>query len=221
MKTTVKYIEEHCAGCIVHRSGENGTEILMIQPQSGSAWGLPKGHVERNESFEAAAVRETREETGMKVKITGTVPFPAVFRNSKLKKEVWFFVAEPTDPNESLVNSHETVCVAWWPISALPPIHAYQRGVVGWFLGQLDAKEIPHALPIEIEKQMQIAENLFPPDVNWMELKKEIMFHSPIHVRCFFSRRDPRTKKQRMNSFEKLVSEGWKARTGEYPVFRP
>lgn len=221
MKPSVKYQVEHCAGCLVHRTGKNGTEILMIQPQPGSAWGFPKGHIERGETYERAAVRETFEETGLKVRVTGTVPFPAVFRNSKLKKEVWFFVADPVDPNEQLVNSHETACVAWWPIDALPPIHAYQRAVAGWIVGQIVNGDVLHALPVEIEHQMDIAQHLFPPDVGWKELKKEVMFHSPFQIRTFFSTRDPRTKKHKMNTFEKLVSEGWKRRTGEYPVFRP
>jgi 8-oxo-dGTP diphosphatase len=51
-------------------------EIILIrrgiEPFKGR-WALPGGHVEYDESVEACAVRETKEETGLDVKLDGMV----------------------------------------------------------------------------------------------------------------------------------------------------
>ena len=58
------------AGCLVDLNGD----ILMcrraIEPQLGS-WTLPAGYMESGENIEAAAVRETLEETGIEVEVDG------------------------------------------------------------------------------------------------------------------------------------------------------
>ena len=61
------------AFCLV----ENGSgEILLIQRGYGKQkykWSLPGGHVDMGESYARAAYRETREETGLRVKIVSLV----------------------------------------------------------------------------------------------------------------------------------------------------
>ena len=58
------------AGCLVELNGN----ILMcrraIEPRIG-AWTLPAGYMESGENIEAAAVRETLEETGIEVEVGG------------------------------------------------------------------------------------------------------------------------------------------------------
>jgi 8-oxo-dGTP pyrophosphatase MutT (NUDIX family) len=56
------------AGCILTRKNESGErEVLLIYKywaEDNQGWVPPKGHVEPGEELEAAAIRETREETG-------------------------------------------------------------------------------------------------------------------------------------------------------------
>lgn len=57
------------AGCLLYRSVHDGLEVLIVHP-SGSynrraPWSIPKGLPNTGESLEAAARRETREETGV------------------------------------------------------------------------------------------------------------------------------------------------------------
>jgi predicted NUDIX family NTP pyrophosphohydrolase len=62
------------AGILVHRSSENGPEVLLGHPggpfwsrQDLGSWCIPKGLVESGETELAAAVREFREETGLEI----------------------------------------------------------------------------------------------------------------------------------------------------------
>lgn len=48
-------------------------EILMIRRTDNDNWALPGGAIDLGESISQAAVRETREETGVDVEITGLV----------------------------------------------------------------------------------------------------------------------------------------------------
>jgi 8-oxo-dGTP pyrophosphatase MutT (NUDIX family) len=59
------------AGGVVFRSLASGFRICLIGRRKASRiiWCLPKGHVEKGESLKEAALRETREETG----ITGSL----------------------------------------------------------------------------------------------------------------------------------------------------
>ena len=62
------------AGGIVERTTPDGPEIVLVhRMRYGSEWCLPKGKVVKGESWEAAALREVKEETGFDCAITGFV----------------------------------------------------------------------------------------------------------------------------------------------------
>jgi 8-oxo-dGTP diphosphatase len=54
--------EVRAAGGVVERDGR----IVVVHRPKYDDWSLPKGKLERGESFEAAALREVREETGLR-----------------------------------------------------------------------------------------------------------------------------------------------------------
>jgi len=67
------------AGTLVVRDGK----ILFQRRTDNGRWGLPGGLLEMNETYEQAAVRETREETGLEVKLDS---FLGIFHNYNM---VW------------------------------------------------------------------------------------------------------------------------------------
>jgi 8-oxo-dGTP diphosphatase len=65
------------AGCLITRHGPAGLEVLLVHARGASfrkpLFGIPKGLVEEGESVEAAAVRETEEETGVHVVVRASL----------------------------------------------------------------------------------------------------------------------------------------------------
>ena len=58
-------VNEHCAGIVLYSSNGGKRRYLLLRHRDGGHWSLPKGHIEPGESPEQAALRETREETGI------------------------------------------------------------------------------------------------------------------------------------------------------------
>ena len=89
--------QEISAGGVVFRVDEGRPVFLLIR-DSYSNWGFPKGHVERGEAAEAAAVREVAEETGLSgVESRGaieTIDWYFRFRGRLIHKVCHFFLME-------------------------------------------------------------------------------------------------------------------------------
>lgn len=65
------------AGCLIVRNNK----ILMVKEAKEKCygkWNFPSGHVEEFEKITEGAIRETFEETGCKVKLTGVLPICSV-----------------------------------------------------------------------------------------------------------------------------------------------
>src|ERR1700683_816 len=77
-------------GCVMING--DGEYLLVMNRKRPDRWGLPKGHVEPNEIFEAAAVRETREETGYEVKVVKELPdlvYPHGTTGQPIRLHLW------------------------------------------------------------------------------------------------------------------------------------
>jgi 8-oxo-dGTP pyrophosphatase MutT (NUDIX family) len=69
-------VREFSAGGLVYRRRAGGIDLVVAgrrRADGTMVWGLPKGHVESGESMREAAVREVREETGIRAAIEGKV----------------------------------------------------------------------------------------------------------------------------------------------------
>lgn len=104
------------------RPGPKGAEVLLAARRTRRGevvWGLPKGLVEEGESFEEAAVREVREETGFEGAITaplGTVSYWFVWEGTRINKTVHFFLMELTG-GDAAFRDMEMEDVDWFPLA--------------------------------------------------------------------------------------------------------
>lgn len=61
----------HAGGGLVWRSGAEGPELVLVRRRRyGDEWSLPKGKLDPGESWEEAALREVREETGIEAEVS-------------------------------------------------------------------------------------------------------------------------------------------------------
>ena len=58
--------EKSCGG-LIYREHEGETHILLLKHRCGGHWSFPKGHMEAGETEMETALREIREETGLRV----------------------------------------------------------------------------------------------------------------------------------------------------------
>ena len=107
------------AGGVAFRKNGNSTEIVLIQTSSEGRWQLPKGLVDPGESNEDAAVREVREEAGVKCEIVSeldTINYWYVERHGKaperIHKTVHFFLMRYI--NGDVADHDDEVTEARW-----------------------------------------------------------------------------------------------------------
>lgn len=90
-KTTIEAICEKSAGAVVYTVQDNSLKYLLIKSQNGDV-GFPKGHIERGETEETAALREIFEETSIKSELVRDFKETVAYTmpNGKNKTVVYF-----------------------------------------------------------------------------------------------------------------------------------
>ena len=112
---------ETSAGGIVYRiaAPEGGTPepLFLLIRDSYQNWGFPKGHLERGEMPDAAALREVQEETGLKgLTLRGpieTIDWYFRFRGRLVHKICYFYLME-TDQSETSPQREEGITACRW-----------------------------------------------------------------------------------------------------------
>jgi 8-oxo-dGTP pyrophosphatase MutT (NUDIX family) len=73
------------AGGIVFRRSPEGPQYFLVRPRfPADGWVFPKGHIEPGETPEQAALREVREEAGVRATITALLS-PLTFGSSRVQ----------------------------------------------------------------------------------------------------------------------------------------
>lgn len=110
MMTQQTYIPpKHIVSAATIVLNENREILLIKGPRRG--WEMPGGQVEEGESLKDAAIRETKEETGIDIEV---LAFCGVFQNVKRSICNTLFLAKPVGGVPT--TSSESLEVAFFPI---------------------------------------------------------------------------------------------------------
>jgi 8-oxo-dGTP pyrophosphatase MutT (NUDIX family) len=104
-----------------------GALIGRLDRRGRLRWSLPKGHVEKGETTEQAAVREVAEETGIDGRITarlGSVDYTFTVEGRRIHKRVHHYLMEAIG-GELSDEDVEVTEVAWVPLDELDERLAY------------------------------------------------------------------------------------------------
>ena len=106
----MRTVRETSAGGVIYRIHQGQIQTALIHVRK--RWGLPKGHVEEGERIDQTAVREVREETGLKGRVDeklGAIFYTYRSKTKKgepirISKRVYFFLLEYLEGD---VHGHE------------------------------------------------------------------------------------------------------------------
>lgn len=126
---------EKCAGCIIINPCYTNVldyenyKILVVKQKYTNYWGLPKGHIEKNEDLLSSAIREVYEETGINLENMNIgIDYDEVnierhrnLSNLIIIKKICFFVyvlLRNVDPPKKY-HTNEISDVKWYTLSQL------------------------------------------------------------------------------------------------------
>ena len=113
-------IEETSAGIIIFRKENSKNLFLLLRYPSGH-WDFVKGKMEKDESTHETAVRETKEETGIKdvsflENFEEWIDYNFQYQGELVQKKVVFFLAETK--TKEIEISHEHLDYIWMDYNA-------------------------------------------------------------------------------------------------------
>lgn len=142
------------AGLAVNVAVIHEGKILLTQRDDFETWILPSGGIEDGESIAQAAIRETKEETGLDVELTRLVGVYSRLSNISPGYMV-LFAAKPVG-GEIKCQEGETIAVEWFAFDEIPnPLSAGHKrriedaisGVTGVaVLQEFDLPTMPNGL---------------------------------------------------------------------------
>ena len=92
-----------------------------VEESRERGWWLPAGHVDRGQSFVAAAIRETQEEAGIDVELRGVLAVEHTLVTSSAARMRVIFYAVPRDPSQppKSVPDAESNGAAWHSLAEI------------------------------------------------------------------------------------------------------
>lgn len=111
---------EHSSGGVVIAMRDGAPYVALIATRNKTRWGLPKGAVDPDETSEAAALREVREETGLQARILrplDTIEYTFRGGDAVVHKRVDFYLMEYV-AGELQPQLSEVDDVQWFELSS-------------------------------------------------------------------------------------------------------
>lgn len=143
-------IPSHCFALVVVRWDDRF--LLVHERKHDQKRFLPAGRVEKGETFQQAARRETLEESGVKVRLTGLIGLEHTPTKQGSRFRV-IFVGEPMNPEEIKTHPDEHSLEARWvTMAALPDFELRSNEVVA-HLRHVETKQPIY--PLEVLKSRQ------------------------------------------------------------------
>ncbi len=143
-------IPTHCFALVVVRW--NDRFLLVHERKHGQKWFLPAGRVEKGETFQQAARRETLEESSVMVRLTGILSIehtPSV-HGSRFRV---LFVGEPINPEGIKTEpDHHTLEARWVSLDELAKYELRSQEVVKHFQSVAAGAEV---YPLDILQSKQ------------------------------------------------------------------
>jgi len=102
-----------------------GRVALVHRPRYDD-WTLPKGKLDRGESFEDAALREVEEETGLRCRLVRELPSSEYLDPKGRSKMVRYWLMD-VEHDPGFVPNNEVDELRWVPVEEAPALLTYPR----------------------------------------------------------------------------------------------
>ena len=87
-------------GLVVRSAGSDGLEVLAVHRPRYDDWSLPKGKLKPGEAWEAGALREVEEETGLRCTIERELESIEYLDRKGRRKRVRYWLMRPADNDD-------------------------------------------------------------------------------------------------------------------------
>jgi 8-oxo-dGTP diphosphatase len=113
-------------GAVLRPRPGGGVELCLVHRPKYDDWSLPKGKLERRESFEQAAVREVFEETGLRCRLRQELQ-PIVYPDHKGRRKVVRYWQMDVAEDTGFVPNDEVDELLWLELAAAAALLTYEH----------------------------------------------------------------------------------------------
>jgi len=123
--------EVEAGGCIVWRLGPASPQVLVVHRPRYDDWSMPKGKLDKGETFLEAAVREVEEETGCTGTIGPELDSVSYLDHKGRSKIVryWLMRADPSFDASAFVPNEEVDVLSWMGVDEARAVLSYDHDV--------------------------------------------------------------------------------------------